>query len=72
MGYSHLLVDAEEIRDYFMEHLQTKEENAQDGADGTPDPEDLAAQVGLLRIDACSMSAAHTGCSPMFQRCVAA
>ncbi|CAL5218647.1 g350 [Coccomyxa viridis] len=37
--------DAEEIRSYFMEHLQSKEDSAQGGAEEAPDPEDLAAQV---------------------------
>jgi hypothetical protein len=36
---------AEEIRNYFMDHLQAKDEGAHDGVEGAPDPEDLAAQV---------------------------
>lgn len=38
-------VHAEEIREYFMEHLQAKEESTQNGAESALDPEDLATQV---------------------------
>ncbi len=39
------LLHAEEIRSYFMDHLQSKEDIAQGGVEEAPDPEDLAAQV---------------------------
>ena len=39
------VLGAEEIRSYFMEHLQSKEDSAQAGAEAAPDPEDTAAQV---------------------------
>ena len=36
---------AEEIRNYFMDHLQAKDESARDDVEGAPDPGDLLSQV---------------------------
>ena len=44
-GLSNACICAEEIRSYFIKHLQSKEDTAQTGVEEAPDPEDLAAQV---------------------------
>ena len=56
---------AEEIRDYFMDHLQAKDESGLDGVEGAPDPEDLASQV-----DGTQRHAPHHFCQSAIERTV--